>query len=113
MSTAIDPIPRVFLARQRFPRPRVEDTAEAVRGELEKVFPGKVTNSRGLGLFLAFDLPDGEVRNRTLRALNDSDVLGLASGERAIRMRPPLVLSSSEAAEGLRRVERALVSVLS
>ena len=27
------------------------------------------------------------------RALNDSDVLGLASGERAIRMRPPLVLS--------------------
>jgi len=41
-----------------------------------------------------------------------ADVLGLASGERAIRMRPPLVLSRDEADEGLRRIERALANVL-
>ena len=80
--------------------------------ELEGEFPGKVTNSRGRGLFLAFDLPDTETRNRTLKSLNDSDVLGLASGHRAIRMRPPLVLSPAEAREGLRRIERALAAVL-
>ena len=79
--------------------------------ELEGEFPGKVTNSRGRGLFLAFDLPDTETRNRTLKALNESDVLGLASGDRAIRMRPPLVLSPAEADEGLRRVERALAGI--
>ncbi|MGE0641178.1 MAG: L-lysine 6-transaminase [Thermoanaerobaculia bacterium] len=82
-------------------------------GELERLFPGKVSSRRGRGLFLAFDLPDAETRNRTLAALNESDVLGLASGERSIRMRPPLVLSQSEADDGLRRIERALASVLS
>jgi L-lysine 6-transaminase len=79
---------------------------------LEQVFPGRVTNARGRGLFVAFDLPDGESRARTLEALNAADVLGLASGERAIRMRPPLVLSRDEADEGLRRIERALTQVL-
>ncbi len=81
-------------------------------GELERLFPGKVTNARGRGFFLAFDLPDTETRNRTLKALNDSDVLGLASGHRAIRMRPPLVLQRAEADLGLRRIERALATIL-
>ncbi len=79
---------------------------------LERLFPGKVTNSRGRGLFLAFDLPDTATRNRTLTALNDSDVLGLASGDHAIRMRPPLVLSRAEADLGLTRIERALATIL-
>ena len=35
----MDLIPRVFLAKQRFPRPRVDEAAEAVRLELEKLFP--------------------------------------------------------------------------
>ena len=80
--------------------------------ELERIFPGKVSNSRGRGLFVAFDLPDTDTRNRTLTALNESDVLGLASGDHAIRMRPPLVLSRAEADEGLRRIERALATIL-
>jgi len=79
---------------------------------LEGIFAGRVTNARGRGLFVAFDLPDTEIRNRTLKALNDSDVLGLASGHRAVRMRPPLVLAADEVDEGLRRIERALAIVL-
>jgi L-lysine 6-transaminase len=79
---------------------------------LERTFPGRVTNARGLGLFLAFDLPDADSRRRALAALLDADVLGLASGERAIRMRPPLVLSIDEADEGLRRIESALAQTL-
>jgi len=79
---------------------------------LEGIFPGTVSNARGRGLFVAFDLPDTGIRNRTLTALNEADVLGLASGHRAVRMRPPLVLSAAEVDEGLRRIERALAAVL-
>ncbi len=76
---------------------------------LEGLFPGKVTNARGRGLFAAFDLPDGATRDRTIRALADSDVLGLTSGDRSIRMRPALTISEDEIDEALRRIETALV----
>jgi len=32
-------LPRMFLARQEFPRPRVEDASQAVKAELERLFP--------------------------------------------------------------------------
>ena len=32
-------LPRMFLVRQEFPRPRVEDTSLAVKAELESLFP--------------------------------------------------------------------------
>lgn len=79
---------------------------------LEDRFPGGVTNARGRGMFLAFDLPDTARRDEALSKLIDSDVLGLPSGETAIRFRPPLVLSRDEAEEGLVRVERALAGLL-
>jgi len=76
--------------------------------QLEARFPGRVSNARGLGLFVALDLPDGEVRKQTIRTMVDSGVLGLPSGPRSIRFRPPLTLTSDEAAEGLVRLESAL-----
>lgn len=76
---------------------------------LEGLFPGLLTNARGLGLFVAFDLPDGATRDRIHRALADADVLGLTSGDRSIRMRPALVISEAEVDEALRRVETALL----
>lgn len=79
---------------------------------LEERFPDKVTNARGRGMFLAFDLPDGEVRQETLRRMLDADVLGLPSGPASIRFRPPLTLTSQEAGEGLGRLEEALTASL-
>ncbi len=79
---------------------------------LEEIHPGKVTNSRGRGMFMAFDLPDGETRDRTLKAMMEADVLGLASGDRAVRFRPSLSLTLDEADEGLSRLESALAIVL-
>jgi L-lysine 6-transaminase len=84
---------------------------DGLRG-LEGRFPGHVTNARGRGMFLAIDLPDGELRRQALAAFNQADVLGLASGERAVRFRPPVSLTEAEADEALRRVEKALHSVL-
>lgn len=88
-----------------------EHLLAGLRG-LEATFPGKVTNARGRGMFLAFDLPDTDLRNRALKALSDQDVLGLSSGYRAIRFRPALLLSEADADEGVRRVERALGGLL-
>jgi len=63
-------------------------------------------------MFVAFDLPDGDTRKAALAALNEANVLGLASGHRAIRFRPALILSADEADEGVRRVEKALRGLL-
>lgn len=75
-------------------------------------FPGAVTNVRGLGMFLAFDLPDGDTRDKALAAFLDAGVLGLASGERAVRFRPPLNLMREQVEDGLRRLEAGLAGLL-
>jgi L-lysine 6-transaminase len=80
-------------------------------GELQRFgdqFPQLVTNVRGRGLMAAFDLPSGEVRDAALKAFMANDVMVLASGTRSARFRPPLNLSVEEAAEGIRRMEKAL-----
>jgi len=70
--------------------------------------PQLVSNVRGRGLMAAFDLPSGEVRDAALKAFMANDVMVLASGARSARFRPPLNLSVEEAAEGIRRMEKAL-----
>ena len=79
---------------------------------LEQTFPGKITNARGLGLFLAVDLPDNETRQKALASLVDYDMLGLASGQRSIRFRPPLILETQQAGEALDRLERTFKALL-
>jgi L-lysine 6-transaminase len=66
-----------------------------------------ITNVRGRGLFVAFDLPDKETRDRTLAACLENGLIALASGASAIRFRPALTLSPSEADEGVRKLRRA------
>ncbi|MEO8217417.1 MAG: L-lysine 6-transaminase [Acidobacteriota bacterium] len=80
--------------------------------DLATQFPDLVTNVRGLGLMAAFDLPGGDVRDRAIQAMEDADMLVLASGHRSIRFRPALNISLEEASEGVQRVARSLQSVL-
>lgn len=80
-------------------------------GELQRFqeqFPSLVSNVRGRGLMCAFDLPDGDVRKKALSSFMNQNMLVLASGARSARFRPPLNLSMDEAAEGIRRMEKAL-----
>lgn len=80
-------------------------------GELERfqqTYPALVSNVRGRGLMSAFDLPSGDVRDAALNAFMAHDVMVLSSGHRSARFRPPLNLSMEEAAEGIRRMEKAL-----
>jgi L-lysine 6-transaminase len=81
--------------------------------ELAEEFPGQMTAVRGRGLFIAFDLPDGETRRRVLSTwLQKHNVMALASGDRAIRLRPPLTLTAEEAALGVSRLRAALTEAL-
>ncbi len=79
---------------------------------LTEIFPEKVTNARGRGMFAAFDLPDGETRKLAVREMRQNNVLGMVSGERSVRFRPALNLTIEEADEALHRTERALATVL-
>jgi L-lysine 6-transaminase len=79
---------------------------------LEQVFPGKVTNARGRGCFAAFDVPSTELRNGALKAMTDEGLMALPCGEVSVRCRPPLIIQASEIDEALRRMERALATLL-
>lgn len=92
--------------------------AATVGGEfmagLEKLaqrFPQLITNVRGRGLMCAFDLPNGDIRGKAIDAMEANDLLVLASGHQSIRFRPGLTLSSDEAAEGIRRMEKSLKQI--
>jgi L-lysine 6-transaminase len=78
--------------------------------ELAEEFPGLMTNVRGRGLFIAFDLPDKAMRDRALAACLENGLMGLASGASAIRFRPHLILTRDEADEGVRKLRRALTA---
>ncbi len=71
---------------------------------LAQKFPNYLSNVRGRGLMLAFDLPDGESRQEMIQQLQFKAVLVLPSGARSIRMRPPLVLTEAEADFALERI---------
>jgi L-lysine 6-transaminase len=80
--------------------------------ELAAEFPGKMGNVRGKGLFIAFDLPDGATRGKVLSTwLQKHDVMGLASGENSIRLRPALTLTKDEALLGVQRLRATLAEV--
>ena len=58
--------------------------------ELSNDFPGYITNSRGKGLFCAFDLPSGIERDKLINILLDRKLMILGSGDNSIRFRPHL-----------------------
>ncbi|MDQ6810199.1 MAG: L-lysine 6-transaminase [Verrucomicrobiota bacterium] len=61
----------------------------------------KMSAVRGLGLFIAFDLPDAATRDEAWRRLYDNGLLVLKSGERAIRFRPALDVTAEVADEAM------------
>jgi L-lysine 6-transaminase len=68
-----------------------------------------ISNVRGRGLMIAFDLENADARDDVLTRLrNDEHVLALPSGERAIRFRPALTISSDELQFALAALEKVL-----
>ena len=71
--------------------------------------PALVTNVRGRGLMVAFDLPDRPIRDRVLAALReDEHVLTLGSGDRSVRFRPALSVTDDELVQAVAALGRVL-----
>src|SRR5216117_4011708 len=64
-------------------------------------YESMITAVRGSGLFLAFDLPDGETQERFWKGLFDLGVLTLRSGDRSIRFRPALDITAEVVDEAM------------
>jgi L-lysine 6-transaminase len=69
---------------------------------------GLMTNARGRGLMIAFDLPSAEARDKAHKRLIEDGLLLLTCGVRSIRFRPPLNLTAAEADTALEIVRKSL-----
>jgi len=76
--------------------------------ELQDKYEHIVSNSRGKGLFCAFDLPDGIVRDKLVGLITDEGALMLGCGTKTIRFRPHLNISLDEIDAGFEMIDRAI-----
>ena len=67
-----------------------------------------VSNARGRGLFCAFDLPDGDVRDSVVNNIMDEGAVILGSGVKTIRFRPHLNISQNEIDLGISMIKNSL-----
>ncbi len=70
-------------------------------------FP-QMTNMRGRGLMLAFDLPDSAARDDLRTRLWDAGLATLACGDRSVRFRPSLTFSRLDVEQALRILRAVL-----
>jgi L-lysine 6-transaminase len=71
-----------------------------------------ISNVRGRGLFVAFDLPTTELRNSVVERLRKAErVIVLPCGDRSIRLRPALSVSHEEIDQAIDAIGRATVKV--
>lgn len=73
--------------------------------------PQMISNVRGRGLFLAFDLSAGDVRDAAINEMEKNDLLVLSSGHRSIRFRPSLAISEDEVNEAIKRMDKSLEAI--
>ncbi len=76
--------------------------------QLQREFPSFVSNARGLGLFCAFDLPDGTKRNDFRKKAYEKGLVILGSGNCSIRFRPPLNIKQEEVDAGVKMIRESL-----
>jgi L-lysine 6-transaminase len=67
-----------------------------------------VSNARGRGLMCAIDLPDGALRDNVITRMREVQVLVLPCGERTIRFRPALNITTDELRIGVQALDDVL-----
>ena len=71
-----------------------------------------ITNPRGLGLMCAVTMPDGRTRDRVLKVLLEREqVIMLGCGERSLRVRPALTVTTTDIEVGIAALDRAITTV--
>ena len=71
-----------------------KDVGEYLLGKLATV--GGISNTRGKGLMIAFDLPSEEMRDKMMGSLSEN-MIALKCGNKSIRLRPHLTFSKEDA----------------
>lgn len=78
----------------------VSEIGAMVKTELERIsreMPLLITNVRGKGTFLAFDMPDGTIRDRFLFEMRQKGIQMGGCGANSVRLRPPLIFDQHNA----------------
>jgi len=75
---------------------------------LQEKYPDKISNARGLGLMCAFDCNNTEKRDELQKKLYAKDLVVVTCGEKTIRFRPPLIISSEEIEKALSIIDNTL-----
>ena len=86
---------------------RVQQVGAYFLEQLKKLKTDKVSNVRGRGLMLAFDMPCNKERDELVNKLHDS-MLVLKSGIRSIRFRPTLTFSKNDVDQAVIFLNKAL-----
>ncbi len=76
--------------------------------KLESDLSGVIFNSRGRGLFCAFDLNSGEKRDRLRELIQEEGTIMLGCGPKTIRFRPAVNISTDEIDIGIESIRRAI-----
>lgn len=88
----------------------VNDVAALVLELLDSVekSTGAISNVRGQGLMIAFDLVDEATRDQLAAQLQEAGVIILACGERSLRFRPVLDIDEDSAREAVAAISKGL-----
>ena len=78
---------------------------------LQTKYPGVVSNVRGVGTFLAFDLKDPATQGKVLAQMRHLGVEATGSGSRSFRVRPMLVFTPRHADQLLERLDTCFRAV--
>jgi len=89
---------------------KVSTLSEVILSEFHKLAQedSRITNVRGRGFLMAFDLPTTEERDRLVDKLWEDGLMILKSGEKTIRVRPVLNLTEEEAKAGIEILKNTL-----
>ncbi|MCU0643516.1 MAG: L-lysine 6-transaminase [bacterium] len=76
--------------------------------EIQQKYPMLISNVRGKGLFIAFDLPAEYLRDQFMREARKNNMLVLKCGERSIRFRPSLNITTGIVDEAIGLIDLTL-----
>jgi len=68
--------------------------------DFQNNYDGIITNTRGIGLFCAFDLPDKNFRTKLISECFSNGLMILPCGEKSVRFRPALNITEKQISEG-------------
>lgn len=78
---------------------------------MKMIESNEIDNIRNIGLLMSFDMKTTEIRNKFLDILKKNKLLCLGAGDKTIRMRPNLAVSSEEIKECINKIKISLQEI--